>query len=89
MPNTTIVILVSATPKMTPNAIPVNAECPNASEKNAILRLTIIVPNIPNSGVMINMATNAFLINPYSNPVSYTHLLSPTFFKEVLTAILG
>ena len=40
-------------------------ECPSASEKNAILLLTIIVPRIPNSGVMIRTARNAFTIKSY------------------------
>ena len=49
----------------TPTAIPVKAECPSASEKNAILLLTIIVPRIPNNGVMIRTATNALTIKSY------------------------
>ena len=34
--NTIMDIFVSETPKTTPIAIPVSAECPSASEKNAI-----------------------------------------------------
>lgn len=57
---------ISANPNIDPSAIPVKAECPRASEKNAIRLLTIIVPRIPNRGVMINMARRAFFINVYS-----------------------
>ena len=46
----------------TPMAIPVKAECPNASEKNAILRVTIIVPIKPNKGAIIKIAANANFI---------------------------
>ena len=63
--NTTIDIFVSEIPSIMPIAIPVNAECPKASEKNASLLFTIIVPKIPNSGVMINIAINAFFIKSY------------------------
>jgi hypothetical protein len=57
--------LVSDTPRMIPMAIPVNTECPNASEKKASLLLTIMVPNIPNNGVIIITASNAFFIKSY------------------------
>ena len=57
-----MVRFVSATPSTTPMAMPVSAECPSASEKNAILLLTIMVPRMPNSGVMIRMASSAFFI---------------------------
>ena len=63
--NTIIEILVSDTPRITPIAIPVKAECPSASEKNAILLFTIIVPKIPNNGVIMSMASNAFFIKSY------------------------
>ena len=46
-------------------AIPVKAECPNASEKNAILLLTIMVPNTAKMGVTKIMAINAFFIKVY------------------------
>ena len=45
--------------KIMPNAIPVNAECPNASEKKDNLLFTIIVPIIPNKGAIIINANNA------------------------------
>lgn len=48
-----------------PMAIPVRAECPNASEKNAILLLTIMVPNMAKIGVTNTIAINAFFINAY------------------------
>jgi hypothetical protein len=65
IPNIKIVILVSIIPNNVPIATPVRAECPRASEKNAILLLTIIVPRIPNNGVIISIASNAFFIKSY------------------------
>ena len=65
IPKITMDRFVSGIPHTTPTAIPVRAECPNASEKNAILLLTIIVPRMPNSGVIIRTARNAFLIKSY------------------------
>lgn len=65
MANTTMERFVSSTPSTTPTAIPVNAECPNASEKNAIFRLTIIVPISPNNGVITNTAKKAYFIKSY------------------------
>ena len=53
MANNTIEILESIIPNNNPIAIPVNAECPNASEKKAIRLLTIMVPRIPNKGVSV------------------------------------
>ena len=47
---------------MTPKAIPVNAECPNAYEKNAILLLTTILPNSPNKSPVNKIAIKAFFI---------------------------
>ena len=55
-PKTTMERFVSGIPHITPTAIPVNAECPRASEKNAILLFTIIVPRMANSGVIIIIA---------------------------------
>ena len=52
-------------PNNTPIAIPVSAEWPNASEKNAIFLFTIIVPIIANIGADNNIAINAFFINVY------------------------
>ncbi len=49
-PNAMRDIISFFTPKSTPNAIPVKALCPKASEKNAILLLTAIVPKIAISG---------------------------------------
>ncbi|OPZ84270.1 MAG: hypothetical protein BWY74_04247 [Firmicutes bacterium ADurb.Bin419] len=49
-------------PNMLPIATPVNAPWPNASEKKAILLLTIIVPSIPKIGEIIRMASNAFFM---------------------------
>ena len=76
IPKITMDRFVSGIPHTTPTAIPVRAECPNASEKNAILLLTIIVPRMPNSGVIIRTARNAFLIKSYWNkeviPLIYT-----------------
>ena len=43
-------------------AIPVKAEWPNASEKNAILLFTTIVPKTANIGEINIMAINAFFI---------------------------
>lgn len=65
MANTAIERFVSSTPSTTPSAIPVSAECPNASEKNAIFRLTIIVPINPNKGVITKIAKKAYLIKSY------------------------
>ncbi len=65
MANMTIEIFVSMTPSTTPIAIPVKAECPRASEKKAILLLTIIVPRIPNKGVISRIAKKAFFIKSY------------------------
>lgn len=42
--------LVGLSPKNIPSAIPVRAECPIASEKNAIFLLIIKVPKIPSIG---------------------------------------
>ena len=61
--NKIIPTFMFVTPNTIPIAIPVNAECPNASEKKAILLLTIIVPNIANIGVIKIIAINAFFIN--------------------------
>ena len=61
--NNIIEIFIFDIPKTIPNAIPVNAECPNASEKNAILLFTIIVPKIANTGVTKIIAISAFFIN--------------------------
>ena len=57
--------VVSVMPRITPRAMPVMAECPSASEKNAILLLTIMVHSRPKSGVMSRMAISAFFINSY------------------------
>ena len=48
-----------------PIAIPQIAECPSASEKNAILLFTIIVPKIANIGDTNIIAIKAFFINVY------------------------
>ena len=56
-------MLIFDIPSNIPIAIPVKAECPNASEKNAILLFTIIVPNIAKIGVINSIANNAFFIN--------------------------
>jgi hypothetical protein len=63
--NISIAILVSARPNKVPIATPVSAECPKASEKKAILLFTIIVPRIPNKGVIIRIARRAFFIKLY------------------------
>jgi hypothetical protein len=63
--NTSIAMFVSAIPNNVPIATPVMAECPKASEKNAILLFTIIVPRIPNKGVTIRIARRAFFIKLY------------------------
>lgn len=60
--NAMVEMLVSPIPSITPIAIPVNTEWPNASEKNASLLFTIIVPNIPNNGVITKTANKAFFI---------------------------
>ena len=52
-------------PSTIPMAMPVNAECPSASEKNAILLFTIMVPNTAKIGVTKIMAINAFFIKVY------------------------
>lgn len=49
-------------PKSTPMAIPVSAEWPRASEKNDILLLTVIVPNMPSKGLTSKIPINAFFI---------------------------
>jgi hypothetical protein len=51
----------------TPIAIPVYAECPSASEKKDRCPFTTIVPNNANNGIIINIDSNASLINEYSN----------------------
>ena len=53
-------------PSTIPMAIPVNAECPSASEKKAILLFTIIVPNMAKIGEIKIMARKAFFIKAYS-----------------------
>jgi hypothetical protein len=60
--NAMVEMFVSPIPRITPIAIPVKTEWPNASEKNASLLFTIIVPNIPNNGVITKTANNAFFI---------------------------
>ena len=50
-------------PSTTPMAMPVSALWPSASEKNAILLSTAIVPSMPNSGVMSRIASSAFFMN--------------------------
>ena len=65
MANTAMEKSVFPTPSTTPTAIPVKAECPSASEKKAIFRLTTIVPISPNKGVIISTARNANLIKSY------------------------
>ena len=56
--------VVSCIPKITPAAIPVSAEWPNASEKYAIFLFTIMVPSSPKRGVIIKMAKRAFRMKP-------------------------
>ena len=79
--------VVSFIPSTAPIAIPVNAECPNESEKNAIFLFTIIVPRIPNNGVMIRTANSAFFIKPYSNHSVKTACITlfPPFQRYVRT----
>ena len=60
-------IVASVIPKITPIAIPVSAECPSASEKNAILRFTTMVPSMANRGVMTSTAMMLSFIKSYSN----------------------
>ena len=55
------------TPINAPIAIPVNAPCPNESEKNAIRFETTIVDSNPNSGVTNRTAIRALRMNSYSN----------------------
>ncbi|CVI72390.1 hypothetical protein BN3660_02575 [Eubacteriaceae bacterium CHKCI004] len=74
--------VVSVMPSITPRAIPVMAEWPRASEKNAILLFTIIVPSSPNRGVISSTAASAFFINSYSNMV-----IPPLFQSGVRTAL--
>ena len=62
MPNITIHTIGFPMPRTTPIAIPVKALCPSASEKNAILLFTAIVPSIPKSGVSKRTARRAFFI---------------------------
>ena len=62
MPKTSIDIKGFLSPKSTPKAIPVNALCPNASEKNAILLFTAIVPRNAKSGETIIVHKSAFFI---------------------------
>ena len=61
--NTIIDRLMSMNPNTTPTAMPQSAECPIASEKNAIFLFTIIVPISANIGADIRMASNAFFMN--------------------------
>ena len=49
-------------PSIVPRAMPVKAECPKESAKNAMRFETTIVPNMPNNGVISNTANRAFFI---------------------------
>jgi len=75
---------VSPTPNTTPTAIPVNAECPSASEKYAIFLLTIIVPIIPNKGVIMSTAIRAFLIKSKLNQEAIFIFLPPLLSRNLL-----
>ena len=61
-PNSSIALIWLCQPSTTPMAMPVSALCPSASEKNAILLSTAIVPSMPNSGVSRTIAISAFFI---------------------------
>lgn len=61
-PNSSIALIWLCQPSTTPMAMPVSALCPSASEKNAILLSTAIVPSMPNSGVSSTMAISAFFM---------------------------
>ena len=76
----------SSTPIKAPIAIPVNAPCPNESEKNAIRLDTTIVESIPNSGVTSMTAHSAFRINSNSN-IQSKKFSFRYVFREILTLI--
>ena len=77
--NTHMERLVSSIPNTTPMAMPVRAECPKASEKKAIFRFTIMVPIIPNKGVMISTARKAYFIKSYSSQEKIPMISHPPF----------
>lgn len=60
--NKTILTVTSLIPNKIPKAIPVRAECPMASLKNAILFDTTLVPKRPNNGDAKKIANKAFFI---------------------------
>ena len=60
--NNTAAQVGEARPQMAPMAMPVNAECPRASEKKLILPVTIMVERSPKRGAMHSSASRAFFI---------------------------
>ena len=75
-------------PSRVPSAIPVNAEWPNASEKNAILLFTIIVPNIANIGDTNKIAINAFFINVYCIKSNGSKVSSMLYIMSIIFSFL-
>ena len=65
IPKASIASRGSCIPSKTPSPMPVKALCPSASEKNAILLLTAIVPSRANSGAIKTAARKACLIKSY------------------------
>ena len=65
MPKAIIQNKGSHKPKSMPIPTPVKALCPNASEKNAILLLTVMVPKSAKRGASNNTAKKAFFIKSY------------------------
>ena len=65
IPKASIASRGSCIPSKTPSPMPVKALFPSASEKNAILLLTAIVPSRANSGAIKTAARKACLIKSY------------------------
>ena len=65
IPNASIARMGLSNPKSTPSPMPVKALCPRASEKNAILLFTAMVPKRAKSGAISTAARKAFFIKSY------------------------
>ena len=62
-------------PNTTPTAMPHKAECPIASEKNAIFLFTTKVPSNAKIGEEIRIARSALRMKAYSRKSITAHLL--------------
>ena len=62
---------------------PVSAECPSASEKNAMPLLTTSVPSRANSGIISSTATKALRIKSYCHqPNRASSMRNPLPFRK-------